>query len=88
MAIAGSFLMVALLGHRAAFRVSGHSYLGAMLVALTAVCGLAALAAWLRLQHLPGWSAASIKGVVVVALGTAIYLLSYKKKAVFAPCNS
>lgn len=85
LAISGAFFVATLVSHWLAHRVTGHSYLAPMMLALVAICVLSSFAAWLQNQGLPIMTSVSLKlGVSALILST-IYLL-YIRKALAKPC--
>ena len=79
-AIAGTFLGVALFSHTLAWRVSGQSYLGAMLCGLAGASALALFAAWLPHQGWPLLAQGGLKVAVGVGVLALIFLSHTRKR--------
>lgn len=85
LATAGAFFAMTLLSHWIARRLTGHSYLAPMLLALAASCGLAVFVAWLQRQGFAIGTTAGLKLAVGVLIFSTIYL-RYARKAAAKPC--
>ncbi|MES2715834.1 MAG: oligosaccharide flippase family protein [Pseudomonadota bacterium] len=84
-AIVATFVVMALFSHWLAWRVTGQSYLGPMLLGLLGASALAAFAAWLPGQGLSVLAAGAVKLGIAAALLVAIYLVKVRKP-VRPPC--
>ena len=83
--IALTFVVMALLSHWLAWRITGRSYLMPMLLGLAAACTLAAFAAWLPQQGLSLLGAGVVRLCIGGALLGAIYLV-LSRRPTTTPC--
>ena len=79
-AVAVAFLAVTLLSHALAYRLTGHSYLRSMTLALGAACGVAAVAAWIERLDPPLAISIGIK-IAVAGFLVATLLHFYVRKS-------
>ena len=86
LSIFGAFCAMMFLSHWMAHRVTGHSYLAPMLLALTAICFLALFAAWLQRQGFSMLTSVSLKVAVSALIFASIYLFQIRKTLV-KPCT-
>lgn len=87
LAISGSFFAATLLSHWMALRVTGHSYLVHILLALAAIFLLALFAAWLQRQGLPIIISVSLKSGISALILSTIYILYIRKAIAKPPCT-
>jgi O-antigen/teichoic acid export membrane protein len=73
LAILGSFIMMTVLSHWMAYRITGHSYFAPMLLALAGICVLSFFATWLQRQDLSMPMSVGVK----LALCALIFPLVY-----------
>ena len=85
LSIAVTFVVMALLSHWLAWRITGQSYLMPMLLGLAAACTLAAFAAWLPQQGLSLLGAGVVRLCIGGALLGAIYLV-LSRRPTTTPC--
>ncbi len=71
-AIAGTFAATAFLSHWLAWRLTGQSYLGPMLVGLSLAAALAAVAAWLAILDWPAWLSILMKLGLLACLAATV----------------
>lgn len=78
-AMAAAFFAMALLSHWMARKVTGHSYFGPMMLAVSTICILAFFADWLQRQGISTPTLIELKIAITVMLFTPIFL--YLKKS-------
>jgi O-antigen/teichoic acid export membrane protein len=85
LASVGGFTAMTIISHWMAHRVTGHSYLAPMMLALAAICVLALFASWLQHQDFSIITSVGLKLVVSTLILSNIYIL-HIRKGLTKPC--
>ena len=83
-AIAGAFVAMTLAGQWLTTRLTGHSSMRPMLVALAAAIGLAVLVTWLQGQHLGALTFLAVRVAIAAAIASTILRVYIKRSPVVA----
>jgi O-antigen/teichoic acid export membrane protein len=79
LAILGSFFMMTVFSHWMAYRVTGHSYIAPMLLALACICVLSLFATWLQRQGLSMPNSVGLKLAFCALIAPLVYLHHIRK---------
>jgi len=78
--IVGAFFAMTLLSHWAAHRVTGHSYLAPMTLAIATIFALSLFAVWMQHQGFPLLPSLGFKLAICLVIFPSIYLFNIRKR--------